>query len=82
MMPSPPIDDRNDTRHSCWLAAGSAQARIACAGFDQQSRDQSRRATRRSLVHTDAHAHRLAANRSPQPLRSSLIKPEPAAKSP
>ena len=28
MMPSPPIDDCPDTRYSCWLAAGSAQARI------------------------------------------------------
>jgi hypothetical protein len=27
MMPSPPIDDRHDTRYSCWRAAGSAQAR-------------------------------------------------------
>ena len=28
MMPSPPIHDRHDTRHSRWLAAGRNQARI------------------------------------------------------
>src|ERR1019366_3268771 len=28
MTPSPPIQDRSDNRHSCWLSAGSLHARI------------------------------------------------------
>jgi hypothetical protein len=81
MMPSPPIDDRYDTCHSCRLAAASAQARIP--PLDAQpvappivSRNgQPARSLRR------AHPG-FAANRSRQPLRSNLIKPNPVAKSP
>jgi hypothetical protein len=39
MMPSPPIDDRYDTRHSRWLAAGRAQARIALALFGRRPQE-------------------------------------------
>jgi hypothetical protein len=28
MMPSPSIEHRSDARHSCWLSAGSAPARV------------------------------------------------------
>ena len=82
MRPSPPINDRSDERHSGRLSAGSAHARIGRAGLATNRADQSCRATRRSLVHTDARAHAWRKTDPPQPLRSSLLKPELAAKSP
>jgi hypothetical protein len=69
MRPSPPIDDRSDERHSGRLSAGSAHARIGV--LDAQNA----RSYRRTRL-------RVAETRSSQPLRSSLLKPEPAAKSP
>ena len=81
MMPSPPIDDRYDTCHSRWLSAGSAQARAGLpdcptvAPLIWSCNVQPARSPRR------AHPC-FAANRSQQPLRSNLIKPNPVAKSP
>ena len=81
MRPSPPIDDRSDERHSGRLSAGSAHARIAvldppAVAPPILSRDaQNARSYRRTPL-------RVAETRSSQPLRSSLLKSEPAAKSP
>jgi hypothetical protein len=78
---SPPNDDRPDTRYSCRLSAGSAQARIG-------SLDSPALAPQIwSLYAQTARSHQrarpgLAANRARQPLRSNLLKPDPAAKSP
>ena len=78
---SPPIDARPDTRHSCWLSAGSDQAHIA--PLDPQPVASpiwlpSVRCARSAL-----HAHPcFEASRSSRPFRSNLLKPDPAAKSP
>ena len=54
MMPSPPIDDRTDARHSGRLSPGSTPARIALPDSPAIARPiLSRNA--RPLVHTDAH---------------------------
>jgi len=80
MMPSP-IDHHSDTCHSCRLAAGSAQAHIGPLDLQPVAPPivscnvQPARSPRR------AHPG-FAANRSRQPLRSNLIKPNPVAKSP
>jgi hypothetical protein len=81
MRPSPPIDDRSDERHSGRLSAGSAHARIGALDSS---------AVARPILSRDAQIARsyrptrlrVAETRSSQPLRSSLLKPEPAAKSP
>jgi hypothetical protein len=81
MRPSPPIDDRSDERHSGRLSAGSAHARIAVLDSPAVARPilsrdaQNARSYRRAPL-------RVAETRSSQPLRSNLLKPEPAAKSP
>ena len=81
MMPSPPINDRYDTRHSRWLAAGSDQARIGPPDWPAVAPPIPSRNV--PIARSPPRAHpRLAANRSPQPLRSNLINPKPAAKSP
>ena len=80
MTPSPSIHDRSDAHYSCWLSAGSAQARIGaldspaappslvlCAQIAR-----SNRRTRPSLL----------ANRSQQSLQFKLRTPSPLAKSP
>ena len=81
MMPSLPIDDRYDTRHSRWLAAGSAQARIR--PLDSQPVAPPIVARNVPPAHSPRRAHPgFAANRSQQPLRSQILLPDPAAKSP
>ena len=82
MMPSPAIHHRSNIRHSCWLPAGSAQARIGASDSPPLRATNPLALPRRSLVQTNACDHRFAASRSRQPLQSSLSKPEPAAKSP
>ena len=82
MMPSPPIDDRYDTRHSRWLAAGRAQARIRPLDLQPQSRRKSCLRTVRPLVHPDPttpvpSGQAIAATASIQ-----HRAPDPALKSP
>ena len=81
MMPSPPIDHRYDTRHSRWLAAGRAQARIRPRDSQPVAPQiVSRNAT---PAHSRRRAHPgFAANRSQQPPRSQILLPDPATKSP
>ena len=81
MRPSPPINDRSDERHSGRLLADSAHARISVPDSPLIARPIL------SYHAQIARSHRrtrpcLAENRSPQPLRSSLLEPELAAKSP
>ena len=81
MMPSPPIDDRPNTRYSCWLAAGSAQARIGPLDW---------RAVAPSIPSCNVHSthfHRrkpapFKLTRARRPPRSNRSKPRPPAKSP
>ena len=82
MMPSPPIDDRSDTRHSRWLVSRPRPSSHRVRWIHQQSRRQSCRATRRPLVHTDAHTLALQQTDRGNRCGPDLCKPEPAAKSP
>jgi hypothetical protein len=81
MMPSPPIDDHYDTCHSRWLAAGRAQARIPPVDSQPVAPPSVSRNVQPARPPRRAHAC-FATNRSQQPLRSNLINPKPAAKSP
>ena len=54
MMPSPSIHDRSDARHSCWLSAGSAQARIG--SLDSPARATNPVALRADRSFTPTHA--------------------------
>jgi hypothetical protein len=81
MRPAPPINDRSDERHSGRLSADSAHARIGVRDSPPVAppilsrHAQNARSYRRTRL-------RVAEARPSQPLRSSLLKPEPAAKSP
>jgi hypothetical protein len=81
MIPSPPIDRRPDTRFSCWFTTGSDQARISSpdstatppaigSAYGRPTRFRLRKPGSFEL------------KRAPQPQRSNLSKPKPAAKSP
>jgi len=81
MMPSPSIHHASNARYFCRLSAGSEQARIGALHSQAVARPI------RSLYGQIARSHRrmrpcFAANRSRQPLQSSLSKPQSAAKSP
>src|ERR1700736_2062508 len=81
MRPSPSIDNCSDTCRSRRLSAGSARAR----GGPPQSPALSPRFLSSSVrpTHLPLHAPSLSqAKRSRRPLRSNLLKPHPAAKSP
>ncbi len=81
MMPSPPIDDRPDTRYSCSLAAGTAKARIGA--LDSPAVAHPILSLYKQTARSPLRAHScLAANRSRQPLKSNLRTHAPAAKSP
>ncbi|MFZ2093147.1 MAG: hypothetical protein WAU99_15540, partial [Pseudolabrys sp.] len=81
MMPSPPIDHRYDTRHSRWLTAGRAQARTR--SLDPQPVAPPIVARNVTPARSPRRAHpALAVNRSQQPLRSHILLPDPATKSP
>ena len=80
MTPSPPIKDRSDAHHSCWLSAGSVKARSGLL-------DSPVVAPILSFNAPTARSHRranpcCAANPSRQPLQSKLRTPGLAAKSP
>jgi hypothetical protein len=81
MMPSPSIYTYSNARHSRWLSASTAQARIAALHSIAVARPilsrypQIARSSRRMPPW-------LATSRSRRPLQSNLNKPEPAAKSP
>ena len=81
MMLSPLIHGRPDTRFSCRLTAGSAQARI-------NSLDRSATQPSIGLAYgrpTRFHPRKLGPfklKRERRPQRSNLTKPQPAAKSP
>src|SRR5258708_38462722 len=81
MRPSPSIDNCSDTYHSRRLSAGSARAPVE----PPESSALSPRFLSSSLrpTHLLLHAPSLPqAQRSRRPLRSTLLKPHPAAKSP
>ena len=80
MMPSPPIDDRIDTR----LLAGPSRQRPGCASTPDWSAVASpisSHTMRSTRSHRRAYRY-LAESRSSQALRSNLLKPYPVAKSP
>jgi hypothetical protein len=81
MMLASLIDDRSDTCHSCWLAAGSAQARIGPLDSQPVAPPIFSRTVQPARSPLRAHPS-FAANRSRQSLRSNLLKPDPVAKSP
>src|SRR5712675_2159420 len=81
MRPSPPINDRSDERNSGRLLADSAHARISVRDSPPIARPILSRHAQIARSHRRTHPC-LAENRSPQPLRSSLLEPELAAKSP
>ena len=81
MLPSLPIDDRYDTRHSRWLVAGRAQARIRPLDSQPVAPPIASRNVPPAQSPQRAHSA-FAANRSQQPLRSQILLPDPAAKSP
>ena len=81
MMPSPSIYTYRNAQRSCWLSAGTAQARIAALHSIAVARPIL------SRYPQIARSHRrmgpwFAASRLRRPLQSNLCKPEPAAKSP
>ncbi len=75
MMLSPPIDNRSDTRHSCWLSAGSAQARVRPLRLRRQSHRQSCRATVRS-ARSPLHPHPCLRGK---PIAATAATTHPAA---
>jgi hypothetical protein len=81
MMPSPPIGHRYDTRHSRWLAAGRAQARIRPSD-PQPAPPQNLSATVRTARLPLQLPQCLQLKRPQQPMRSSILLPDPATKSP
>ena len=82
MMPSPPIHDRSDARHSCWLSAGSAHAsrRSARSARSRTANLLAQRAIR-SFTPTRTPMLRGKAIGCDR-LDSNLLKPHAAAKSP
>ena len=71
---SPPIDDRPDTRYSCWLAAGSDQARIGLLNWPAVT-PSIRSCNVRSTLSTDArtsvhHAKAIASTAALQPQKA------------
>jgi len=81
MISSPAIHHRSNVRHSCWLSAGSAQARIRAAVSPAVAHSILSRYPQIARSHQAVRAD-FAASRSQQPMQSSLSKPEPVAKSP
>jgi hypothetical protein len=79
MMPSPPIDDRYDTCHNRWLAAGRHQAHIH--PLDRPVTAPQIRSCNARTARSPRCAHPwFAEDRPRQPLQSTLIKLSPAAK--
>jgi hypothetical protein len=81
MMPSPSIDHRSDTRHSCGLSAGSAHARVDPLDWSAVAPPISSRHVR--SARSSLHAHTcLAVKRAERLLQSNPLAPGAAAKSP
>ena len=81
MRPSPPIDHRYDTRDSRWLATGHAQARIRpidSLPAPPQNLSPTVRTARSPLQPRQC----LQPKRPQQPMRSNILLPDPAPKSP
>ena len=81
MRPSPPINDRSNHRHSGWLSADSAHARISVRGFTT-NRATNLVAQRADRSFTPTHAPMLGGKPFAATAPLHLIEPEPAAKSP
>ena len=81
MMLSPPIHHRSNARHSCWLSAGSAQARIGALDSPAVARQILSRHAQSARSQPRIHL-RLAENRSPQSIEPKLQMPNFVAKSP
>ena len=80
MIPSAPINDRYDTCHSRWLAAGRAQARIRLRDSQPAALPIVSRKLQPARSPRRAHPG-FTPTRSQQP-RPNPIKPNPVAKSP
>ena len=81
MMPLPPSNARCHTRDSRWLTAGRAQARTR--PLDPQPVAPPIVARNVTPARSPRRAHpALVVNRSQQPLRSHILLPDPATKSP
>ena len=81
MIPSPQIQHRSDDHHSCWLSAGSAHARIGspdCTDVAPPIRSRNVR-NACSLLHVRPS---FDATRPGRSLRSKLLEPHAAVKSP
>jgi hypothetical protein len=81
MMQPPTILDHLETRYSCQLAAGRAQARIGARHSTAAAPPVLPRYAQIARSHPRMRPG-INASRSRQPPQSSLSKPEPAAKSP
>jgi hypothetical protein len=81
MMPLPSIYRYRNARHSCWLSAGTAQARIGALHSIAVARPILSRYPKIARTHRRIRPW-FAASQSRRPLQSNLSKPEPAAKSP
>jgi len=80
MTPSPPINDRSDTRYPCWLAARSAQARGG--PLDSPALEPPILARTMQFARSPPRAPTSAVSRASQPPRSNPLKHHAAAKSP
>ena len=78
---SPPIDERPNTRHSCWLAAGSDQTRIGSLNWPAVAPSIGSCNMRFTHFHQSPTAS-ITLKRVHRPQRPNLSKPEPVAKSP
>ena len=81
MMLSPPINDRSNTCHSRWLAAGSAQP---CTDLlDRPAVAKQIRSCNVESAHSQRYAQpSFLVALSAQPLQQNLLDPDTAAKSP
>jgi hypothetical protein len=81
MTPSPPIDDRSDTRYSGRLAAGSDQTRSGPLNGPAVTPPIGSCNMRSTHLHRGPTAS-ITLKRMRQPQRSDRKRPKPAAKSP
>ena len=81
MIPSPQIQHRSDAHHSCWLSASSAHARIGSPDCTDVAPPIRSRNVRNAF--SPLHVRPcFDATRPGRPLRSKLLEPHAAVKSP
>jgi hypothetical protein len=81
MMLAPSVHDRSDARYSCWLSAGTVQARSAALDSPAVTSQVFSCNVPTARPHPHAHPY-FAANPSPQSLQSKRRTSGSAAKSP